>query len=315
MNSKTHRYLPHLIIVCLCLLILLPTVACVVLAVQNHRIKQENTALLEAGPPATGLPMQGEEDVLPPSAPVDNGPVDEEAPQPAADLAYQQLYPTLYAQRPEQMRREEHVMYLTFDDGPSQRTVQVLDTLKQYGIKATFFVTGKDDDFSRSVMKRIVDEGHTIAIHTYTHSYSDIYQSVDAYLQDFERIYNLIEEVTGVKATMFRFPGGSVNSYNGQLYQELIAEMTRRGFVFYDWNISAGDASRKATQQSITDSVVNGGIGKKRGIVLMHDSKPMEGTANALPAIIEGLQAEGFYFDKLTNDVAPITFPYPNPFK
>lgn len=310
MNSKTNRYLPHVVVVCLCLLILLPTVACVVLAVQNHRIKQENAALVAEGTPATGLPMQGLEDPPPPSEPVG-----EEEPQPAGDLAYQQLYPTLYAQRPEQMRREEHVMYLTFDDGPSERTVQILDTLKQYGIKATFFVTGKDDDFSRSVMKRIVDEGHTIAIHTYTHSYTDIYQSVDAYLQDFERIYNLIEEVTGVKVTMFRFPGGSVNSYNGQVYQELIAEMTRRGFVFYDWNISAGDASRKATQQSITDSVVNGGVGKKRGIVLMHDSKPMADTANALPAIIQGLQAEGFYFDKLTNDVMPITFPYPNPFK
>lgn len=312
MNRKFSRYIPHIVAAAVCLLILLPTATCVVLGMRNSRLKEENRALL-AGGQGTVIPTQGQMPPTAPDAPEDAPPQTGEAGE--AELPYQQLYPTLYAQRPEQMRREEHVMYLTFDDGPSERTVQVLDTLQQYGIKATFFVTGKDDDFSRSVMKRIVDEGHTIAIHTYTHSYTDIYQSVDAYLQDFERIYNLIEEVTGVKATMFRFPGGSVNSYNGQVYQELIAEMTRRGFVFYDWNISAGDATHKATQQSITNSVVNGGVGKKRGIVLMHDSKPMADTANALPAIIQGLQAEGFYFDKLTNDVLPITFPYPNPFR
>lgn len=298
-----------LITTLLCLAIITPTAACLFLGVQNHKIRQENLSLRtdqEGGGPA--LPVLGDSQGQKQEPPADKETGGQEN---VPELAYQALYPELYAQRPKGTIKPDHVIYLTFDDGPSDRTIEILDTLKQYGIKATFFVTGKSDEHSKAILRRIVEEGHTIGIHTYTHVYTDIYSSVEAYLEDFNQIYQLIEETTGVKTQIFRFPGGSINSYNGQLYQELIAEMTRRGFVFYDWNISSGDAAGKHTKESVLASVVQNTVGKKRGIVLMHDSKPMVDTAAALPAMIEELKAQGFYFEALTNQVEPIAFPYP----
>ena len=96
----------------------------------------------------------------------------------------------------------EKTVYLTYDDGPSKNTPRILDVLKKYGVKATFFVIGKEDEESLALYKRIVDEGHTIAVHTYSHKYHDIYQSVDAYLEDFEKVENLIYNTTGIHLSL-----------------------------------------------------------------------------------------------------------------
>ncbi len=118
-------------------------------------------------------------------------------------------------------------MYLTFDDGPYvENTARVLDVLKARGIKATFFLVGENVEKNPEMAKRIAEEGHTIGIHCYSHDYKTIYQSVDSYVQDFEKAYQVIKETTGVEAKFFRFPGGSVNAYNKKVCKEIAAEMT-----------------------------------------------------------------------------------------
>ncbi|WP_227017412.1 polysaccharide deacetylase family protein [Sinanaerobacter chloroacetimidivorans] len=225
-------------------------------------------------------------------------------------LEYQELYPEMYADLSEKTTVSPHTIYLTFDDGPSDRTAEILDILKEKNVKATFFVIGKEGPKEKELMRRIVDEGHTIAIHTYSHKYEDIYESVESYLADFNKIYHLIYETTGVKPDMFRFPGGSLNIYNARLQMELSSELTRRGFTYYDWNSSSGDADIKTTKDSVYANTTKSAANKDRVIILMHDSVKKKDTVAALPDIIEYFKAKGYDFDKLTNDVKPVAFNY-----
>lgn len=232
------------------------------------------------------------------------------APQtPAAGAGYTALYPELYA-APSQRETlaPDYTVYLTFDDGPSARTAEVLDILKENGVKATFFVTGQTSELAQEMMKRIVNEGHTIAVHTYTHRYTEIYASVEAYLADFQRIYSWVHQVTGVYPQIFRFPGGSVNAYNKGIYQELAAEMDRRGFVHYDWNAMCGDADGKThTPEELAQNSL-AMVGRKHVIVLMHDSAVRQTTVACLPAVIAGYRNAGYTFAPLTPEVKAITF-------
>ncbi len=226
------------------------------------------------------------------------------------NFPYQKMYPDLYVTREKFHKVGKGTVYLTFDDGPSPLTVNILDTLKEKNIKATFFVIYKDDEVSKAIYKRIVDEGHTIGVHSTTHDYDKIYKDVTSFLQDFEPVSNLIEETTGVKPTIFRFPGGSINIYNADIYEEIIAEMIRRGYLYYDWNASSGDAKDGATVDSIFNKVVNKVHTNNVSIVLMHDSGNKFSTASALPHIIDTLTAEGYKFKALNHRVQPITFNY-----
>lgn len=223
--------------------------------------------------------------------------------------AYTALYPELYATSScRETLAPNYTVYLTFDDGPSVRTGEVLDILKENNIKATFFVTGQTSELAQEMMKRIVAEGHTIGIHTYSHEYEDIYASVEAYLADFDRIYNWVHEVTGVYPQIFRFPGGTVNSYNGQLYRELVAEMDRRGFVHFDWNAMCGDADgRPHTPEELATNAL-AMVGAQRAIVLMHDSAVRQTTVACLPAVIAGYRNAGYAFAPLAPQVKAITF-------
>ena len=205
---------------------------------------------------------------------------------------------------------------MTFDDGPSERTPEILDILNQYDIKATFFVIGKTDDFSKSCMKRIVREGHTIAMHSYTHDFKKIYASVESFLEDMHKLYKLIHEVTGVKPSIFRFAGGSVNGFNRHNYREIIAEMLRRGFDYFDWNLCNNDAvSKKLTPaEKCVENVVSNSSKCNTGVVLMHDAKPKITTVEALPKMIEKLKEQGFSFKALTNEVYPGDFSLKKPY-
>lgn len=225
---------------------------------------------------------------------------------------YQNLYPDFYApQALDATEAPEKTIYLTFDDGPSARTYEVLDILDMYGIKATFFVVGKTDEFSLQAMRDIVARGHTIAMHTYSHEYKKIYSSVEAYLDDMNKIFTLIKEATGVTPTYFRFAGGSINSHNYNIYQEITSEMLRRGFIPCDWNVSSGDASAVLlSSDAITNNVLTGALNSKRAVVLMHDSHPHTTTVQSLPKIIETLKEEGYSFDKLTPQTKPVLFTY-----
>ena len=127
-------------------------------------------------------------------------------------LNYQTLFPDLYGTASVTGQRTKAIdtVYLTFDCTPSSNTLEILDKLDVYGIKATFFVNGSTDLDAQDVLKQIVDRGHTIGLRGNSTSYQKIYQSVEAYLEDFNEIYNLVYETTGVRAEIFRFPGGAL---------------------------------------------------------------------------------------------------------
>ncbi len=136
------------------------------------------------------------------------------------------------------------VMYLTFDDGPSQNTEQVLDILDEHDAKATFFVTNEFPDYV-SLLKEEVRRGHVIGVHTYSHDYAEIYQSTDAYFADIEQMQAVIREQTGRATKILRFPGGTSNTvlarYCDGIMHELSEEVTRQGYAYYDWNATNGD--------------------------------------------------------------------------
>ena len=202
---------------------------------------------------------------------------------------------------------EERVAYLTFDDGPSPRTEEILDLLKENDIKATFFVINCKDEYI-PYMKRASEEGHTIGVHSYSHKYEEIYKSVDAYLEDFTKCYEFIYENTGKYPSIFRFPGGSVNSFNKLTRKDIAREMARRGFAYFDWNVDSGDGMGKLSAQTIYKNVTDGCKGKRRAVIIMHDSIGKRSTAEALGDIIKTLKDDGWVFRPLDKDVKPMVF-------
>ena len=227
-------------------------------------------------------------------------------------LDYQLLYPDFYTDSPiPEQTAESGTIYLTFDDGPSQRTPEVLRILEEKEVKATFFVVGKEDAASLEYYRQIVQAGHTLGMHSYSHNYKTIYTSVEDFLADYYRLFTLLCDATGVTPTVFRFPGGSLNSYNQDIYEEIIAEMLRRGFVYYDWSLSAEDAAAVSPKaENITAHILEGAQKHDRAVVLMHDSYLRTSTVQALPALIDGLREQGFTLKALDRSVKPISFAY-----
>ena len=197
------------------------------------------------------------------------------------------------------------ICYLTFDDGPSDNTLKILDILDSYGIKATFFVVGTA---KTQYMPQIVTRGHAIGLHSTTHNYSTIYSDVNSYLADIQQISDIVFNTTGVRSNIIRFPGGSSNmvsaKYCAGLMSDLTVRMPQLGYSYYDWNVSSGDASAaRVPAATIVNNVLNGAKGKNSICVLMHDTGAKTTTVEALPAIIEGLDAMGFRFAPLTAEV------------
>lgn len=215
---------------------------------------------------------------------------------------YQVMHDTQFA-------KYENVIYLTFDDGPSANTPKVLDILDLYHIKATFFVVPRDTDTCKARLKEIVNRGHSIAIHTYSHDYYDVYRSVDAYIADFEKALAIVEEATGESPKFYRFPGGSKNKYNRGTRDAIIEEMTNRGYTYYDWDISGQDAAKGLTPVMIRDSMLYTLSNRKGGVMLLHDSATSGVTVEALPYLIEILLDKGHCFDKLVEGSPTSQFP------
>lgn len=223
---------------------------------------------------------------------------------------YSHLFEELRVRPIEYAENQTNVVYLTFDDGPSGVTEKILDTLSQYGVKGTFFVQGTNLNSEQNVeiLKRIQREGHAIGAHTETHIYKEIYASVDAFLEDFYTAWNKIYEITGEKTYLYRFPGGSYNSFNKNIIKDVTAEIENRGFVYYDWNVSSEDSiALNVSIESILENSTKSN-GYSRCILLMHDSAPKLNTAEALPKIIEYYMQKGYSFEVLTPEVKPIQF-------
>ena len=179
-------------------------------------------------------------------------------------------------------------IYLTFDDGPSIYTEEILNILSEYGVKATFFVTGKTDAASKLLFQQIVEEGHTLGMHSNSHVYGKIYESLEAFSQDFYQIRDLLYETTGVMPAFYRFPGGSSNTVSATDMQEFITFLTEENISYFDWNISSGDAS---SNELDADAIINNCTDQLQdynsAVILLHDAYDKKTTVDALPVIIE----------------------------
>ncbi|MCI8614297.1 polysaccharide deacetylase [Parablautia intestinalis] len=185
-------------------------------------------------------------------------------------------------------------VYFTFDDGPSANTDEILDILKEYDVRATFFVVGKTDEHSVRMYQRIVDEGHTLAMHSYSHKYDEIYASRESYVEDLTKLQEYLYQITGVWPRFCRFPGGSSNTVSNVDMTELIEYLDENGITYFDWNISSGDAVREDLS---VDTIVQNCVGKldnvNIGMILMHDANDKITTVEALPEVIKAIRERG----------------------
>lgn len=242
---------------------------------------------------------------------MNQGQRDEEAD--ASGSSYAKDYPELYSQREYDLRNGtrtetgEKTVYLTFDDGPSDLTPQVLDLLDQYQAKATFFVVYKENKRYTQYLSEIVRRGHTLALHSYSHDYKKIYASTEAFLADYDKVYAWVYEETGQRPALYRFPGGSTNAKKASA-SGIKAEMARRGFSYYDWNVSSGDGSNLTTTENIIDNICSNVENFSFPVVLMHDGPGKEATLAALPTVLENLKNMGYSFESLNEYMEPIQF-------
>ena len=192
------------------------------------------------------------------------------------------------------------VIYLTFDDGPGQYTEKLLGILAAYDVKATFFVMNTG---YTHLLDDIVSHGHSIAAHTYSHNYKKIYGSEDAYFADLERILTVIENQTGVRTDLLRFPGGSSNTVsrgNPGIMSRLTNAVVDRGFRYFDWNVDSNDAGGARSSNEVYENVVNGVRRQRVSVVLQHDIKGF--SVDAVERIIEWGLANGYTFLPLQSD-------------
>ena len=197
---------------------------------------------------------------------------------------------------------------LTFDDGPSENTDEILDILADYGVKATFFVNQKegfDDEYMR-----IVEEGHTIGMHSATHVYRDVYASLDAFAEDLYTIQDFIYDKTGVTSMYYRFPGGSSNKVSAVPMDDCMSYLDAKGIVFYDWNVASNDATPGGLSTTeIVSNVLNPIYAGEETeyVILMHDAADKDTTVEALPIIIETLaDMENVVIVPIDENVIPV---------
>ncbi len=209
---------------------------------------------------------------------------------------------------PEPIPSKGKTVYLTFDDGPSPYTSEILDILDKYGVKATFFVVnGKYN----STMKDIVKRGHSIGLHTYTHNYSKIYASDSAYFDDLQKISDVVKKETGTETRLMRFPGGSSNTISKKYSEGIMTRLTKsvleKGYVYFDWNCSNGDADGADTVAKQLSFCSKFPKNAKNIVLLMHDTKKV--TMEALPHIIEYYKSCGMEFAALTPSTEIVNHP------
>ena len=186
-------------------------------------------------------------------------------------------------------------VYLTFDDGPGSQTGKILDILKKNHVKATFFVTGKEDPSSKKIYQRIVKEGHTLAMHSYSHIQDVIYDSKEAFEKDLKQINRCLYEATGVRTKFYRFPGGSSTQNTSLPIQNFIDVLKKNHYLYLDWNVISPDINNaNATKEQVVTGVMQGVDAYDTAVVLMYDvaDKPM--TVKALPSIIKQIKAKNY---------------------
>ncbi len=277
-RSQRVKRLKKMILWTIALAILIPVTGCILLSVRVFQLKKQVAVLTEELPTEE---MQEEASGVYETTKVEESVRDTEtkAEEPA------KINP---------VKSSGKKVYLTFDDGPSSNTDQILDILKDYDVKATFFVVGKTDERSVKAYQRIVEEGHTLAMHSYSHKYDEIYESKEAFARDLNSLQEYLYETTGVWPRIYRFPGGSSNTVSKVDMQELIEYLTDIGITYFDWNVASGGAvSRTLPAETIVNNCLSGIEKQKESVILMHDASNKGTTIEALPQIIEAIQEQG----------------------
>lgn len=307
-RRKRVQVLKRIIIALLLTSILLPVVLCIVLFVRVQALEKQIASLADVVAKATEVQTEtaignlaenggGQGFIVEPESSVAKPP--ETVPESEEDVK----------EEPKAGQPPVRRVYLTFDDGPSSNTDDILDILAEYDVKATFFVVGKEGEWAQEAYRRIVDEGHTLAMHSYTHQYDTIYASVESYAEDLSRLQEYLYEITGVWCRYVRFPGGSSNTVSDVDMKECIAYLNGQGLTYFDWNVSSQDATRTAlSEEQFLDNCLTG-VEKHQDtvIILMHDTASKKTTVQALPKLIEALQAmEDTELLPITDDTVPV---------
>lgn len=197
-------------------------------------------------------------------------------------------------------------VYLTFDDGPSDHTDEILDILKKNDVKATFFVIGKKTSTAKKQYQRIVLEGHTLAMHSYSHNYEQIYSSVEAFGKDLKELQQYLYNITEVKPFIYRFPGGSSNTCAGDI-KPYIRYINRQGWLYFDWNALSGDAlDFSVSAEKLNQNILKDVRRQKVSIVLMHDLHETKHTVEGLEKLIKTLKGEGYQILPITKNTKQV---------
>lgn len=207
---------------------------------------------------------------------------------------------------------DEKVVYLTFDDGPTKGvTEKILDVLNEKGVKATFFVVGKEIKQREAILQRIYDEGHGIGLHTYSHNYKQVYKNQDIFIQEMEKTLQTINEVLAkdLDIKVIRFPGGSA----GRLNKDFLSKLEEHGYRVFDWNVNLEDGVKPtlSPNEIFTNSKKSRDKNNLK-IILAHCNANNKTTCQALPQIINYYKEQGFVFKVINNDTEPYYYKFKN---
>jgi peptidoglycan-N-acetylglucosamine deacetylase len=196
-------------------------------------------------------------------------------------------------------------VYLTFDDGPSNTTIKVLDILKKHNVKATFFVVGDKIYNREGIIRRISKEGHSIGLHSYTHDYESIYANANILINEMKKTSDTIYKITGKRPSIIRFPGGTYN----QVDKNFIKKVNSKGYKIYDWNVDSEDGiSPNYPPSKIYSNSIRNSQNKSRVILLMHCNFNNSSTVKALPQIIKYYKMQGYSFKIITENTPEFHF-------
>lgn len=202
-----------------------------------------------------------------------------------------------------------HKVYLTFEDGPSENTAEILDILKEKNVQATFFVTAKEGEEAQALYQRIVEEGHTLGMHSYSNKYTRLYQSEENFKEDIIKLQGFLLGVTGVEPIYYRFPGGSSNQITNVPMENLIHYLNQEGLVYYDWNVSVGDSEMDGyTSAEIVANVIDDVVKYKEAVVLMSDAQENSVNPEVLRGVIDALSDMGAEILPIDKDSSVIQF-------
>lgn len=212
---------------------------------------------------------------------------------------------------------ERKRVYLTFDDGPSIYTGQILDILNANDVKATFFVIARENESYWPYYTRILEEGHVLGMHSYTHDYNQVYASLDSFEADVSHLSEFLYDRTGEYPSIYRFPGGSSNSVSHVPINECIAYLNEQGITYYDWNALNGDAvTDELSTDRLIENIMNSVRKNNTSIVLMHDMQSRHNTVESLQELIDILKAEGYEILPIDEDTPLIQhIPYDSQFQ